>query len=1246
LGAADEQLLLSRHLGRIAQVLDGVVEGDLSQTMELELDGRPLEGQFLRTAQTVNALVRQLRRFTSEVTRVADEVGGEGRLGGQAQVPGAEGAWKELTNKVNMMAANLTAQVRSIADVTTAVAKGDLSKKVTVDVRGEILELKNTINVMVDQLNAFASEVTRVAREVGTEGQLGGQANVPGISGTWKDLTDNVNSMARNLTGQVRNIAEVTRAVARGDLSRKITVDVRGEILELKNTINVMVDQLNAFASEVTRVAREVGSEGQLGGQASVPGVSGTWKGLTDNVNSMARNLTAQVRNIADVTTAVARGDLSRKITVDVRGEILELKETINVMVDQLNAFASEVTRVAREVGTEGRLGGQAQVRGVAGVWKDLTDNVNLLAANLTTQVRNIADVTTAVARGDLSKKISVEVRGEILELKNTINVMVDQLNAFASEVTRVAREVGTDGKLGGQAEVPGVAGVWKDLTDNVNSMAGNLTAQVRNIADVTTAVARGDLSKKITVEVRGEILRLKNTINVMVDQLNAFASEVTRVAREVGTEGRLGGQAHVPGASGTWKDLTDNVNQLAANLTTQVRNIADVTTAVAQGDLSRKITVDVQGEVLALKNTINVMVDQLNALASEVTRVAREVGTEGKLGGKALVPGVAGVWEDLTDNVNLMGGNLTDQVRGIARVVTAVATGDLKRKLVLDAKGEIADLVDTINEMTDTLATFADQVTTMAREVGVEGRLGGQANVPGAAGTWRDLTDNVNQLAANLTNQVRAIADVAKAVTQGDLSRSISVEARGEVAELKDTINQMIGNLLATTQRNAEQDWLKTNLAKHTRMLQGQRDLAAVSNLILSEVAGTVKAQHAAFFMIDAADGGVPRLRFLAGYAYRRTERPTEFALGEGLVGQCALDKELLILSEMPSDYVRIGSGLGETAPAQLAIIPVLFEGQTKAVIELAAVHPFSEVQLDFLGQFSDTIGVVLNTIEANMRTEELLQKSQVLFAEAQEANRTKTALLTVAGNELRTPLSAVIGYLSMLQDGTLDPQQWTGPVQMLTLKAIELNKIVNDLMMAARMEGGDLAVESVTLDLCESLQEAVTRAQARVALSQAQLSSKVPKHPVLVQADREHVARILDNLIDNALTYSIGPPVVALTVSNRGEPQVVVEDQGPGIQPEVQERIFDRFFRVDDPRIGPQPGAGLGLYIGRMLAQRNGGSLVLQTSQPGLGSRFVLGLPAAPRMLRRRSVTSVSSEVSTAPAPAPSQATHSPSQ
>ena len=675
---------LLRPTTEVTRAIAAVAQGNLTQTVRLDVDGRPLEGEFLRSANIVNTMIQQLGVFTSEVTRVAREVGTDGKLGGQAVVPGVAGTWKDLTDSVNSMASNLTGQVRNMAEVATAVASGDLSRKITVDVRGEILQLKEAINTMVDQLRSFASEVTRVAREVGTDGKLGGQAVVPGVAGTWKDLTDSVNAMAGNLTAQVRNIAEVTTAVARGDLSRKITVDVKGEILELKDTINTMVDQLNAFAGEVTRVAREVGTEGKLGGQANVPGVAGTWKDLTDNVNFMASNLTGQVRNIAEVATAIANGDLSRKITVDVRGEILQLKETLNTMVDQLNRFAGEVTRVAREVGTEGRLGGQANVPGVAGTWKDLTDSVNSMAGNLTAQVRNIAEVTTAVARGDLSRKITVDVKGEILELKNTINTMVDQLNAFAGEVTRVAREVGTEGKLGGQAQVSGVAGTWKDLTDNVNFMASNLTGQVRNIAEVATAVARGDLCRKITVDVKGEILELKDTINTMVDQLNAFAGEVTRVAREVGTDGKLGGQAQVPGVAGTWKDLTDNVNSMACNLTGQVRNIAEVSTAIANGDLSKKITVNVTGEILLLKETINTMVDQFNAFAGEVTRVAREVGSEGTSWRPGKRARCRRNVEGLDRFCELHGRNLTGQVRNIAEVTTAVA----KRRLVAQDHG------------------------------------------------------------------------------------------------------------------------------------------------------------------------------------------------------------------------------------------------------------------------------------------------------------------------------------------------------------------------------------------------------------------------------------------------------------------------------------------------------------------------------------------------------------------------------
>ncbi|MBM7114599.1 HAMP domain-containing protein [Archangium primigenium] len=980
---------LTAQVRNIAEVTTAVANGNLSKKITVDV-----RGELAELKQTINTMVDNLNTFSGEVTRVAREVGTEGKLGGQAQVKGVSGTWKDLTDNVNSMASGLTAQVRDIAKVATAVANGDLGQKITVDVKGEILELKNTLNSMVDNLNTFSGEVTRVAREVGTEGKLGGQAVVRGVSGTWKDLTDNVNQMAGNLTAQVRNIAEVTTAVAQGDLSKKITVDVKGEILALKNTINTMVDQLSSFASEVTRVAKEVGTEGKLGGQAQVEGVAGTWKDLTDNVNSMASGLTAQVRDIAKVTTAVANGDMSKKITVDVKGEILELKNTINTMVDNLNTFASEVTRVAREVGTEGKLGGQAVVRGVAGTWKDLTDNVNSMASGLTAQVRNIAEVTTAVAQGDMSKKISVDVKGEILELKNTINTMVDNLNTFASEVTRVAKEVGTEGKLGGQAQVKGVSGTWKDLTDNVNSMASNLTAQVRNIAEVTTAVARGDMSKKITVDVKGEILELKNTINTMVDQLSSFASEVTRVAREVGTEGKLGGQAQVKGVSGTWKDLTDNVNSMAGNLTAQVRDIAKVTTAVAMGDLSKKITVDVKGEILELKQTINTMVDQLSSFASEVTRVAREVGTEGKLGGQALVQGVAGIWKDLTDNVNSMASNLTAQVRGIATVVTAVAAGDLKRKLALVAKGEIAALAETINGMIDTLATFADQVTTVAREVGIEGKLGGQAKVPGAAGTWRDLTDNVNSMAGSLTTQVRSLAEVATAVAKGDLTRSISVEAQGEMAALKDNINQMIANLRDTTQKNTEQDWLKTNLARFTRMLQGQRELETVSRLILRELAPLVQAQHGVFFLMDGADKS-QTLRLLSSYAYReRKSLANHFRLGEGLVGQCALEKERILLTDVPEDYIRINSGLGDHPPLNIVVLPVIFEGAVKAVLELASFHRFSETHLSFLDQLTESIGIVLNTIAAGMRTEELLAQSQSLASElrSQQQELTET--------------------------------------------------------------------------------------------------------------------------------------------------------------------------------------------------------------------------------------------------------------
>ncbi|MEQ1955157.1 HAMP domain-containing protein [Mesorhizobium yinganensis] len=1285
----------------VARVIDSVAKGDLSQQMMVEIDGRPLRGEFLRIGKIVNTMVDQLASFTSEVTRVAREVGTEGKLGGQARVKGAAGTWKDLTDNVNAMATNLTSQVRNIAEVTTAVASGDLSKKITVDVKGEILELKNTINTMVDQLNSFASEVTRVAREVGTEGKLGGQARVEGVGGTWKDLTDNVNSMAQNLTSQVRNIAEVTTAVASGDLSKKITVDVKGEILELKNTINTMVDQLNSFASEVTRVAREVGTEGKLGGQAQVKGVAGTWKDLTDNVNSMAQNLTGQVRNIAEVTTAVASGDLSKKITVDVKGEILELKSTINTMVDQLNSFAGEVTRVAREVGTEGKLGGQAQVKGVAGTWKDLTDNVNSMAQNLTGQVRNIAEVTTAVARGDLSKKITVDVKGEIAELKDTINTMVDQLNSFASEVTRVAREVGSDGKLGGQAHVDGVGGTWKDLTDNVNAMAGNLTGQVRNIAEVTTAVARGDLSKKITVDVKGEIAELKDTINTMVDQLNSFASEVTRVAREVGTEGRLGGQAQVKGVGGTWKDLTDNVNAMAANLTGQVRNIAEVTTAVAQGDLSKKITVDVRGEILELKDTINTMVDQLNSFASEVTRVAREVGTEGKLGGQAQVKGVAGTWKDLTDNVNsmaqnltgqvrniaevttavargdlskkitvdvrgeilelkdtintmvdqlnsfasevtrvarevgtegklggqaqvkgvagtwkdltdnvnLMATNLTNQVRNIADVVTAVAQGNLKRKLTVDAKGEIAALADTINGMIETLATFADQVTNVAREVGIEGKLGGQARVPGAAGLWRDLTDNVNQLAANLTTQVRAIAEVSTAVTKGDLTRSISVEASGEVAALKDNINEMIRNLKDQTLKNAEQDWLKTNLARFSRMLQGERDLSTVSRLIMSELAPLVNAQYGVFYVTNREEEQF-YLELAASYgAESSASIRQKIEAREGLVGQAAADKRVLVLNNLPPDFVKISSGLGQGRPASVIILPALFEDDVKAVIELASFGEFSDTHQSFLNQLMESVGIVLNTIAATMRTEGLLKQSQLLTAELQArqaeltkkqeelhttneelqekaqllenekkqvenknleiemarraleekaeqlalTSKYKSEFLANMSHELRTPLNSLLILSKLLasnQQGNLNDKQ-VEFARTINSAGTDLLSLINDILDLSKIESGTVSIDINEMPMAH-LKQHMERTFRQLAADKG-LGFTIeidPDVPEAVRTDEKRLQQVVLNLLSNAFKFtSEGEVKLHAEIVNRSPHDNAGRRRGPAL-------------------------------------------------------------------------------------------------
>ncbi len=780
----------------------------------------------------------------------------------------------------------------------------------------------------------------------------------------------------------------------------------------------------------------------------------------------------------------------------------------------------------------------------------------------------------TAVRGGDFS--IRLRENGDPLmdQIATVFNGMADQLGAFTSEVTRVAREVGTEGKLGGQAAIPNVSGTWKDLTESVNAMADNLTDQVRNIAQVTTAVAGGDLSQKITVDARGEILELKNTVNTMVDQLSAFADEVTRVAREVGSEGRLGGQAHVRGASGTWKDLTDNVNVMASNLTDQVRSIAAVATAVARGDLSQQITVEAKGEVAELAQAINAMVGTLSAFAGEVTRVASEVGTEGILGGQANVPNKAGTWKDLTDSVNSMATNLTNQVRNIAQVTTAVAQGDLSRKIDVDARGEILELKTTINTMVDQLSSFAAEVTRVAREVGSEGRLGGQAEVEGVSGTWKRLTENVNELASNLTTQVRAIAEVTSAVASGDLTRSIAVEAQGEVAELKDNINAMVQSLRETTSANQQQDWLKSNLARLSGLMQGHRDLIAVADLIMDELAPLVGAQHGTFFLAETVSGDT-RLRLIAGYGLRADkDAPLQYRLGQSLIGQVAKSKRSIVVADLPEGYVKISSGLGEASPANLAVLPILFEDQVLGVIELASFTMFTPVQTDFLEQFTETLGVNVNTIVANARTDALLKESQRLTGELQAqqdelqrsnadledkaeqlarqnsdietknaeieqarqeieeraqqlalASRYKSQFLANMSHELRTPLNSLLILARLLTQnpgGNLTTKQ-VEYANVIHSAGSDLLQLINDILDLSKVEVGrmDIYPERFTLHaLLDDIQATFQPLTAEKGLTFAvDLASDAPGE---MFTDRQRLRQVLSNLLSNAVKFT----------------------------------------------------------------------------------------------------------------------------
>jgi signal transduction histidine kinase/DNA-binding response OmpR family regulator/HAMP domain-containing protein len=1265
-------------LKQLLSVLNAYKKGDFTARMPVDLAG--VSGKI---ADTLDQIIDMAEQTTVEYARVAKAVGRQGRIDQRIDVVGARGGWAQQNISSNSIINDLVSPMSEMIHVIGAVSEGDLSQIVPMDIegvklQGQTLKSAKIINTMVFRLSAYSSEVTRVAREVGLEGKLGGQAKVKDLAGEWKNSTESVNLMVTNLTNQVRNIAEVSTAVTKGDLSKRVTVDSNGELLELKIANNLMVEQLSTFASEVARVAREVGIEGKLGGQAQVKGVAGEWKDLTDNVNLMVTNLTNQVRNIADVATAVTKGDLSQKITVDVKGEILQVKDVINTMVGQLGLFTSEVTRVAREVGTDGKLGGQALVPGVAGTWKDLTDNVNAMAGNLTVQLRDVSKVATAIAKGDLSQKITVDVKGEILQIKDVINTMVDQLGLFTSEVTRVAREVGTDGKLGGQALVPGVAGTWKDLTDNVNAMAGNLTVQLRDVSKVATAIAKGDLSQKITVDVKGEILQIKDVINTMVGLLGSFASEVTRVAREVGTDGKLGGQADVKDVAGIWKDLTDNVNAMAGNLTVQLRDVSKVATAISKGDLSQKITVDVKGEILQIKDVINTMVDQLGLFTSEVTRVAREVGTDGKLGGQADVKDVAGIWKDLTDNVNAMAGNLTVQLRDVSKVATAIASGDLSQKITVNVKGEILQIKDVINTMVGLLGSFASEVTRVAREVGTDGKLGGQADVKNVAGIWKDLTDNVNGLAGNLTSQVRAIGDVATAVTKGDLTRNVQVEAQGEVADLKDNINKMIRNLRETTQVNSEQDWLKTNLAKFTRMLQGQRDLGAVSKMVLSELAPLINSQRGVFYIMDETAAENPHLKLLSSYAFKeRKNVSSQWGLGEGLVGQCALEKQRILLTNVPSDYIEITSGLGESTPQNIVVLPILFENKVKAVIEVASFTLFSEIHQNFLDQLSESIGIVLNTIEANMRTEELLKESQSLAGElgsqqeelrqtneeleekahlledqkievehknsevesakelleekAEQLSLTskyKSEFLSNMSHELRTPLNSLLILSQQLADNpehNLDPKQ-VEYAKTIQASGKDLLALINEILDLSKIESGTVTMELEHVPF-SNIRNQIDRTFRHVADSR-QLNFDITLSPELsdtMYTDEKRLQQVMKNLLSNSfkftekggVTVRIEPvdsgwsadhPILDRTESVVG---FYITDTGIGVPVDKQRSIFEAFQQADAGTSRKFGGTGLGLSISREIARLLDGELRMIESKLGKGSTFALFLP-----------------------------------
>ena len=890
-------------------------------------------------------------------------------------------------------------------------------------------------------------------------------------------------------------------------------------------------------------------------------------------------------------------------------------------------------------------------------------------------ELKLVLKALSAFRRGEQGVTLPTEWDGVQGKIAAEFNALSVQATRTSHSLKAIEANTRSGARLDRHLNDDKLLGFWQDNVAAVNVLVdeGELAAEnTRALLTALTDLKKGKATSQLPQDWPGIFGKVADAFNDVVAENVRMSHELARLSRVVGKEGKLKERAQVPNASGFWRDSAESINSLIADLVHPTSEVARVIGAVAQGDLSKSMALEaegraLEGEFLRTAMIINKMVQQLGTFSAEVTRVAREVGTEGKLGGQADVQGVAGTWKDLTDNVNFMAGNLTSQVRGIAGVVTAVANGDLERKLTVEAKGEIAALADTINGMTDTLATFADQVTTVAREVGVEGKLGGQAKVPGASGTWKGLTENVNQLAANLTTQVRAIAEVATAVTQGDLTRSITVEALGEVAALKDTINEMIRNLKDTTQVNTEQDWLKTNLAKFSRMLQGQKDLVAVGHLILSELAPVVGAQQAEFYVLRYTHEQ-PKLRLMASYASDgHGSYGKELELGQGLVGQCAYDKKKILLTSAIPDSLRISSGLAEVAPLNVLVLPIIFEGQVRGVVELASVERFNPTHQAFLDQLTESIGIVINTIEANMRTEDLLTQSQSLAQELQSrqqelqqtneelqekarllahqnheverknqeveqarqaleekakqlalTSKYKSEFLANMSHELRTPLNSLLilsDQLSKNPDGNLSNKQ-VEFAKTIHSSGNDLLMLINDILDLSKIESGTVAVDVSELRLSD-LQLYVERTFRHVAEAKNVdfLIHSGVQPAVSVVTDIKRLQQILKNLLSNAFKYSPGGGTIRIDTLKRdhqGEAQigVAVTDSGIGMTPDQIKIARQPFGQVATDSPYAQVGTGLGLPIVDSLVALHGGTLDIQ-STPNVGTTITLTLP-----------------------------------